>query len=227
ERADPVPWLHVEPPERVGETPHAPLRLGIVVAVDRAVHTARDDLRLPMIGRRVLDGARDHERHVHDQAWQHIRSSPLALAKARRPLLDEGLQALAHVAAHGAENLVAVLDRGVARLAHGPASSLRACRGFAYERGRGSIAPLARTPRWSTPRRGSPAPLTPRTPPRYCPRIRPAGPMSGGSARKVSGARTRVRSSDVVRGARADGLTVSKERGVPEPQSLGERLACD
>src|SRR5215467_12316166 len=36
---------------------------------------------------------------------------PLAMAEARRPLLEEGLQALAHVAAHGAEDLVAVLER--------------------------------------------------------------------------------------------------------------------
>src|SRR5215475_1797787 len=36
---------------------------------------------------------------------------PLAPAEARRPLLEEGLQPLAHVAAHGAEDLVAVLER--------------------------------------------------------------------------------------------------------------------
>ena len=76
ERADPVTRPHPEPAERVRQALGSPVRLGIRVAVDGAVDVARDDLGPAMKLGGVLDGARDHQRHVHDQALQHALPSP-------------------------------------------------------------------------------------------------------------------------------------------------------
>src|SRR5687767_12386723 len=76
ERTDPVARTHAEPAERVSQALGPLMRLCIGVAVDRAVDTARDDLRPAVERGGVLDRTRDHEGHVHDEALQHGRYPP-------------------------------------------------------------------------------------------------------------------------------------------------------
>ena len=71
ERADPVARAHTEPAECLGQALGPAMRVGVRVAMDRSVDVARDDRRAAMERRRVLDRARDHQRHVHDRALQH------------------------------------------------------------------------------------------------------------------------------------------------------------